>query len=167
MKIQSKMHKIAGIQGHFLWLTNLQPFYVHFHWVIFAHLEVQNSICSVSVDIICFLQLKFMWGNLAVGSGDRWREVSVPFLQPGQVRTLGVSFFPFILKFSNQYELSLENSEWPDSWFPLKQWTPLCCAAYFFELNLGFFSPTLLYFCKYSTLNSIVFTEHFKTTNTI
>lgn len=27
-----------------------------------------------------------MWGNLAVGSGDRWREVSVPFLQPGQVR---------------------------------------------------------------------------------
>ena len=34
----------------------------------------------------CALQLKFMWGNLAVGSGDRWREVSVPFLQPGQVR---------------------------------------------------------------------------------
>lgn len=29
-----------------------------------------------------------MWGNLAVGSGDRWREVSVPFLQPGQVRCL-------------------------------------------------------------------------------
>ncbi|KAK7877412.1 hypothetical protein WMY93_031875 [Mugilogobius chulae] len=28
--------------------------------------------------------LKFMWGNLAVGSGERWREVSVPFLQPGQ-----------------------------------------------------------------------------------
>lgn len=27
-----------------------------------------------------------MWGNLAVGSGDRWREVCVPFLQPGQVR---------------------------------------------------------------------------------
>lgn len=38
--------------------------------------------------IFCFLQLKFMWGNLAVGSGDRWREVSVPFLQPGQVRCL-------------------------------------------------------------------------------
>ncbi|XP_055008968.1 next to BRCA1 gene 1 protein [Boleophthalmus pectinirostris] len=30
-------------------------------------------------------KLKFMWGNLAVGSGERWREVSVPFLQPGQV----------------------------------------------------------------------------------
>ncbi|XP_077474877.1 next to BRCA1 gene 1 protein isoform X5 [Stigmatopora argus] len=29
-------------------------------------------------------KLKFMWGNLAVGSGDRWREVPVPFLQPGQ-----------------------------------------------------------------------------------
>lgn len=32
-----------------------------------------------------FLKLKFMWGNLAVGSGERWREVSVPTLQPGQV----------------------------------------------------------------------------------
>lgn len=38
--------------------------------------------------LLFFLQLKFMWGNLAVGSGDRWREVSVPFLQPGQVRCL-------------------------------------------------------------------------------
>ncbi|XP_077591501.1 next to BRCA1 gene 1 protein isoform X7 [Stigmatopora nigra] len=31
-------------------------------------------------------KLKFMWGNLAVGPGDRWREVSVPLLQPGQVK---------------------------------------------------------------------------------
>lgn len=42
----------------------------------------------------CLMQLKFMWGNLAVGSGDRWREVSVPFLQPGQVR--GLDFYWFV-----------------------------------------------------------------------
>ncbi|KAM4635791.1 next to BRCA1 gene 1 protein-like isoform 2-T2 [Polymixia lowei] len=36
-------------------------------------------------------KLKFMWGNLAVGSGDRWREVSVPFLQPGQVGVVSVA----------------------------------------------------------------------------
>uniref|UniRef100_A0A3P8VY75 NBR1 autophagy cargo receptor b n=1 Tax=Cynoglossus semilaevis TaxID=244447 RepID=A0A3P8VY75_CYNSE len=36
-------------------------------------------------------KLKFMWGNLAVGSGDRWREVSVPFLQPGQVGIVSVA----------------------------------------------------------------------------
>ena len=36
-------------------------------------------------------QLKFMWGNLAVGSGDRWREVSVPSLQPGQVGVVSVA----------------------------------------------------------------------------
>uniref|UniRef100_H3CF10 NBR1 autophagy cargo receptor b n=1 Tax=Tetraodon nigroviridis TaxID=99883 RepID=H3CF10_TETNG len=36
-------------------------------------------------------KLKFMWGNLAVGSGDRWREVSVPFLQPGQVGIVNVA----------------------------------------------------------------------------
>lgn len=37
--------------------------------------------------------MKFMWGNLAVGSGDRWREVSVPFLQPGQVRRVKLLIF--------------------------------------------------------------------------
>ncbi|KAL0992920.1 hypothetical protein UPYG_G00100960 [Umbra pygmaea] len=36
-------------------------------------------------------KLKFMWGNLAVASGDRWREVSVPFLQPGQVGVVSVA----------------------------------------------------------------------------
>ncbi|XP_062263381.1 next to BRCA1 gene 1 protein-like isoform X2 [Platichthys flesus] len=36
-------------------------------------------------------KLKFMWGNLAVGSGDRWREVSVPFLLPGQVGIVSVA----------------------------------------------------------------------------
>ncbi|KAM9393692.1 next to BRCA1 gene 1 protein isoform 1-T1 [Pholidichthys leucotaenia] len=36
-------------------------------------------------------KLKFMWGNLAVGSGDRWKEVSVPFLQPGQVGIVSVA----------------------------------------------------------------------------
>uniref|UniRef100_A0A3B3ZYN8 Nbr1 FW domain-containing protein n=1 Tax=Periophthalmus magnuspinnatus TaxID=409849 RepID=A0A3B3ZYN8_9GOBI len=36
-------------------------------------------------------KLKFMWGNLAVGSGERWREVSVPFLQPGQVGVVSVA----------------------------------------------------------------------------
>ncbi|XP_041857066.1 next to BRCA1 gene 1 protein [Melanotaenia boesemani] len=36
-------------------------------------------------------KLKFMWGNLGVGSGDRWREVSVPFLQPGQVGIVSVA----------------------------------------------------------------------------
>lgn len=36
-------------------------------------------------------KLKFMWGNLAVGSGDRWREVSVPFLHPGQVGVVSVA----------------------------------------------------------------------------
>ncbi|XP_072298445.1 next to BRCA1 gene 1 protein [Eucyclogobius newberryi] len=36
-------------------------------------------------------KLKFMWGNLAVGSGERWREVSVPFLQPGQVGIVSVA----------------------------------------------------------------------------
>ncbi|KAM3597924.1 uncharacterized protein V6R79_011256 [Siganus canaliculatus] len=36
-------------------------------------------------------KLKFMWGNLAVGSGERWREVSVPFLQPGQVGIVNVA----------------------------------------------------------------------------
>uniref|UniRef100_A0A3B4X3E0 NBR1 autophagy cargo receptor b n=1 Tax=Seriola lalandi dorsalis TaxID=1841481 RepID=A0A3B4X3E0_SERLL len=36
-------------------------------------------------------KLKFMWGNLAVGSGDRWREVSVPFLQPGQVGIVSIA----------------------------------------------------------------------------
>ncbi|XP_047656920.1 next to BRCA1 gene 1 protein isoform X2 [Tachysurus fulvidraco] len=36
-------------------------------------------------------KLKFMWGNLAVGSGERWREVSVPTLQPGQVGLVSVA----------------------------------------------------------------------------
>ncbi|KAG5279608.1 hypothetical protein AALO_G00079630 [Alosa alosa] len=36
-------------------------------------------------------KLKFMWGNLAVGSGDRWREVPVPSLQPGQVGVVSVA----------------------------------------------------------------------------
>uniref|UniRef100_A0A665TXT6 Next to BRCA1 gene 1 protein-like n=1 Tax=Echeneis naucrates TaxID=173247 RepID=A0A665TXT6_ECHNA len=36
-------------------------------------------------------KLKFMWGNLAVGSGVRWREVSVPFLQPGQVGIVSIA----------------------------------------------------------------------------
>lgn len=36
-------------------------------------------------------QLKFMWGNLAVGSGERWREVAVPTLQPGQVGVISVA----------------------------------------------------------------------------
>ncbi|XP_067089026.1 next to BRCA1 gene 1 protein isoform X2 [Osmerus mordax] len=36
-------------------------------------------------------KLKFMWGNLAVGSGERWREVSVPSLQPGQVGVVSVA----------------------------------------------------------------------------
>ncbi|XP_055744852.1 next to BRCA1 gene 1 protein-like [Salvelinus fontinalis] len=36
-------------------------------------------------------KLKFMWGNLAVASGDRWREVAVPFLQPGQVGVVSVA----------------------------------------------------------------------------
>ncbi|KAG7504895.1 next to BRCA1 protein 1 protein-like [Solea senegalensis] len=36
-------------------------------------------------------KLKFMWGNLAVGSGDRWKEVCVPFLQPGQVGIVSVA----------------------------------------------------------------------------
>uniref|UniRef100_A0A8C1NX73 NBR1 autophagy cargo receptor b n=1 Tax=Cyprinus carpio TaxID=7962 RepID=A0A8C1NX73_CYPCA len=36
-------------------------------------------------------KLKFMWGNLAVGSGERWREVAVPTLQPGQVGVISVA----------------------------------------------------------------------------
>ncbi|KAM9746020.1 next to BRCA1 gene 1 protein isoform 2-T2 [Menidia menidia] len=36
-------------------------------------------------------KLKFMWGNLVVGPGDRWREVSVPALQPGQVGIVSVA----------------------------------------------------------------------------
>ncbi|KAK7167810.1 hypothetical protein R3I94_002016 [Phoxinus phoxinus] len=36
-------------------------------------------------------KLKFMWGNLAVGSGERWREVAVPTLQPGQVGVVSVA----------------------------------------------------------------------------
>lgn len=32
-----------------------------------------------------------MWGNLAVGSGERWREVAVPTLQPGQVGVVSVA----------------------------------------------------------------------------
>lgn len=36
-------------------------------------------------------KLKFMWGNLAVGSGERWREVPVPTLQPGQVGVVSVA----------------------------------------------------------------------------
>ncbi|XP_022542100.2 next to BRCA1 gene 1 protein [Astyanax mexicanus] len=36
-------------------------------------------------------KLKFMWGNLAVGSGERWREVPVPMLQPGQVGVVSVA----------------------------------------------------------------------------
>ncbi|XP_072224395.1 next to BRCA1 gene 1 protein isoform X3 [Leuresthes tenuis] len=36
-------------------------------------------------------KLKFMWGNLVVGPGDRWREVSVPPLQPGQVGIVSVA----------------------------------------------------------------------------
>lgn len=32
-----------------------------------------------------------MWGNLAVGSGERWREVAVPTLQPGQVGVISVA----------------------------------------------------------------------------
>lgn len=40
---------------------------------------------------LSLLQLKFMWGNLAVGSGDRWREVPVPALQPGQVGVVSVA----------------------------------------------------------------------------
>uniref|UniRef100_A0A3B3D0D5 NBR1 autophagy cargo receptor b n=1 Tax=Oryzias melastigma TaxID=30732 RepID=A0A3B3D0D5_ORYME len=36
-------------------------------------------------------KLKFMWGNLAVGSGDRWKEVPVPHLQPGQVGIISVA----------------------------------------------------------------------------
>ncbi|XP_031421008.1 next to BRCA1 gene 1 protein isoform X2 [Clupea harengus] len=36
-------------------------------------------------------KLKFMWGNLAVGSGDRWREVPVPALHPGQVGVVSVA----------------------------------------------------------------------------
>ncbi|XP_066498175.1 next to BRCA1 gene 1 protein [Hoplias malabaricus] len=36
-------------------------------------------------------KLKFMWGNLAVGSGERWREVPVPSLQPGQVGVVSVT----------------------------------------------------------------------------
>lgn len=54
------------------------------NWVqIQAHSGCASCFCHFG-----FFQLKFMWGNLAVGSGDRWREVSVPFLQPGQVRSL-------------------------------------------------------------------------------
>ncbi|XP_051988365.1 next to BRCA1 gene 1 protein [Xyrauchen texanus] len=36
-------------------------------------------------------KLKFMWGNLAVGSGERWREIAVPTLQPGQVGVVSVA----------------------------------------------------------------------------
>uniref|UniRef100_A0A4W5MF10 NBR1 autophagy cargo receptor b n=2 Tax=Hucho hucho TaxID=62062 RepID=A0A4W5MF10_9TELE len=36
-------------------------------------------------------KLKFMWGNLAVAPGDRWREVAVPFLQSGQVGVVSVA----------------------------------------------------------------------------
>ncbi|XP_062841004.1 next to BRCA1 gene 1 protein isoform X2 [Trichomycterus rosablanca] len=36
-------------------------------------------------------KLKFMWGNLAVGSGERWKEVAVPTLQPGQVGLVSVA----------------------------------------------------------------------------
>ncbi|XP_028842048.1 next to BRCA1 gene 1 protein isoform X2 [Denticeps clupeoides] len=36
-------------------------------------------------------KLKFMWGNLAAGSGDRCREVPVPSLQPGQVGVVSVA----------------------------------------------------------------------------
>ncbi|XP_051995254.1 next to BRCA1 gene 1 protein-like [Xyrauchen texanus] len=36
-------------------------------------------------------KLKFMWGNLAVGSAERWREVAVPTLQPGQVGVVSVA----------------------------------------------------------------------------
>ncbi|XP_026871493.2 next to BRCA1 gene 1 protein isoform X2 [Electrophorus electricus] len=36
-------------------------------------------------------KLKFMWGNLAVGSGESWREVPVPMLQSGQVGVISVA----------------------------------------------------------------------------
>ncbi|XP_030638842.1 next to BRCA1 gene 1 protein [Chanos chanos] len=36
-------------------------------------------------------KLKFMWGNLAVNSRERWREVAVPALQPGQVGVVSVT----------------------------------------------------------------------------
>ncbi|KAI1884172.1 hypothetical protein AGOR_G00223700 [Albula goreensis] len=37
-------------------------------------------------------KLKFMWGNLTLGSSEKQKEVAVPFLQPGQVGVVSVSF---------------------------------------------------------------------------
>lgn len=61
------------------------------------HLNRHTQICIHTIkksepDCVTFRpQLKFMWGNLAVGSGERWREVAVPTLQPGQVGVISVA----------------------------------------------------------------------------
>lgn len=48
--------------------------------------------------VVCFsLQLKFMWGNLTLGSREQ-KEVAVPFLQPGQVGVVSVAFVAPLLE---------------------------------------------------------------------
>ncbi|KAJ8264618.1 hypothetical protein GJAV_G00151340 [Gymnothorax javanicus] len=43
-------------------------------------------------------KLKFMWGNLALASGEKQREVAVPFLQPGQEGVVTVAFVAPLLE---------------------------------------------------------------------
>ncbi|KAG7492341.1 hypothetical protein MATL_G00013770 [Megalops atlanticus] len=43
-------------------------------------------------------KLKFMWGNLALASSDKQKEVAVPFLQPGQVGVVSVAFVAPVLE---------------------------------------------------------------------
>lgn len=63
-----------------------QGTHTHTHTFIIKHTNLSVSYFRVSLP-----QLKFMWGNLAVGSGERWREVAVPTLQPGQVGVVSVA----------------------------------------------------------------------------
>lgn len=63
-----------------------RPRYTHTQTLIIKHTNLSVSYFHVSLP-----QLKFMWGNLAVGSGERWREVAVPTLQPGQVGVVSVA----------------------------------------------------------------------------
>ncbi|XP_035260788.1 next to BRCA1 gene 1 protein-like isoform X1 [Anguilla anguilla] len=43
-------------------------------------------------------KLKFMWGNLALASSEKQKEVAVPFLQPGQEGVVSVAFLAPVLE---------------------------------------------------------------------
>ncbi|KAG9350218.1 hypothetical protein JZ751_026571 [Albula glossodonta] len=43
-------------------------------------------------------KLKFMWGNLALASSEKQKEVAVPFLQPGQEGVVSVAFVAPVLE---------------------------------------------------------------------